>query len=251
MERAGLMAASGNIFDVMHQFELHDVGLTFTNSNVWMAGAAVGITLLMTWGMSARARVPGRMQNLAESAYTFVHGIVDEQVGHEGRKFFPFVFTLFMFILFGNMLGMIPYSFTYTSHIAVTFALAAVVFTLTTVVAIMLHGTHFFSYFVPQGAPKVLLPLIVPIEIISYLSRLVSLSVRLFANMMAGHVMLKVFAGFIIMLGTAGGLGYVGAIAPLAVNVALIGFEFLVAFLQAYVFAILTSIYLHDAVHLH
>ncbi len=245
------MAASGNIFDVMHQFELHDVGLTFTNSNVWMAGAAVGITLLMTLGMRARARVPGRIQNLAESAYTFVHGIVDEQVGHEGRKFFPFVFTLFMFILFGNMLGMIPYSFTYTSHIAVTFALAAVVFTLTTVVAIMLHGTHFFSYFVPQGAPKVLLPLIVPIEIISYLSRLVSLSVRLFANMMAGHVMLKVFAGFIIMLGTAGGLGYVGALAPLAVNIALIGFEFLVAFLQAYVFAILTSIYLHDAVHLH
>lgn len=245
------MAADKNIFDVMSQFALKDVGLTFTNSNVWMAGAAVGITLLMTWGMRARARVPGRMQNLAETAYTFVHGIVDEQVGHEGRKFFPFVFTLFMFILFGNMLGMLPYSFTFTSHIAVTFALAAVVFTLTTVVAIMLHGTHFFSYFVPQGAPKVLLPLIVPIEIISYLSRLVSLSVRLFANMMAGHVMLKVFAGFIIMLGTAGGLGYVGAVAPLAINVALIGFEFLVAFLQAYVFAILTSIYLHDAVHLH
>lgn len=245
------MAVTGNIFDVMSQFKLNDVGLTFTNSNVWMGGAAVGITLLMTWGMRARARVPGRVQNLAESAYTFVHGIVDEQVGHEGRKFFPFVFTLFMFILFGNMLGMLPYSFTFTSHIAVTFALAAVVFTLTTVVAIMLHGSHFFSYFVPQGAPKVLLPLIVPIEIISYLSRLVSLSVRLFANMMAGHVMLKVFAGFIIMLGSAGGLGYVGAVAPLAINVALIGFEFLVAFLQAYVFAILTSIYLHDAVHLH
>lgn len=245
------MAVTGNIFDVMSQFKLNDVGLTFTNSNVWMGGAAVGITLLMTWGMRARARVPGRVQNLAESAYTFVYGIVDEQVGHEGRKFFPFVFTLFMFILFGNMLGMLPYSFTFTSHIAVTFALAAVVFTLTTVVAIMLHGSHFFSYFVPQGAPKVLLPLIVPIEIISYLSRLVSLSVRLFANMMAGHVMLKVFAGFIIMLGSAGGLGYVGAVAPLAINVALIGFEFLVAFLQAYVFAILTSIYLHDAVHLH
>jgi F-type H+-transporting ATPase subunit a len=251
MERAGLMAVDGKIFDVMSQFKLNDVGLTFTNSNVWMAGAAVGITLLMTWGMRARARVPGRMQNLAESAYTFVHGIVDEQIGHEGRKFFPFVFTLFMFILFGNMLGMLPYGFTFTSHIAVTFALAAVVFTLTTVVAIMIHGSRFFSYFVPQGAPKVLLPLIVPIEIISYLSRLVSLSVRLFANMMAGHVMLKVFAGFIVMLGTAGGLGYVGAVAPLAINVALIGFEFLVAFLQAYVFAILTSIYLHDAVHLH
>jgi F-type H+-transporting ATPase subunit a len=245
------MAAEKNIFNVMHQFELKDLALTFTNSNLWMVGAAVAITLLMTWGMSARARVPGRMQNLAESAYGFVHGIVDEQVGHEGRKFFPFVFTLFMFVLFGNLLGMIPYSFTYTSHIAVTFALAAVVFITTTVVAIMLHGWKFFTYFVPHGAPKVLLPLIVPIEIISYLSRLVSLSVRLFANMMAGHVMLKVFAGFIIMLGSAGGLGYVGAVAPLAINVALIGFEFLVAFLQAYVFAILTSIYLHDAVHLH
>jgi F-type H+-transporting ATPase subunit a len=161
------------------------------------------------------------------------------------------VFTLFMFILFGNMLGMLPYAFTFTSHIAVTFTLALVVFVLVTAVALAIHGLHFFSYFFPEGAPKALAPLIIPIEVISYLSRVVSLSVRLFANMVAGHVMLKVFATFVVMMGSAGALGLLGAVAPLAINVALVGFEFLVAFLQAYVFAVLTCIYLHDAVHLH
>jgi F-type H+-transporting ATPase subunit a len=161
------------------------------------------------------------------------------------------VFTLFMFILFGNMLGMLPYAFTFTSHIAVTFTLALVVFILVTAVALAIHGLHFFSYFFPEGAPKALAPLIIPIEIISYLSRVVSLSVRLFANMVAGHVMLKVFATFVVMMGGAGAIGLLGALAPLAINVALVGFEFLVAFLQAYVFAVLTCIYLHDAVHLH
>jgi F-type H+-transporting ATPase subunit a len=174
------------------------------------------------------------------------------QVGQQGRRFFPFVFSLFMFILFGNLLGLLPFAFTFTSHIAVTFALAAVVFIVVTVVALVIHGTHFFSYFFPEGAPKLLAPLIIPIELISYLSRPVSLSVRLFANMVAGHVMLKVFATFVVMIGSAAGvLGFIGAALPLAVNVALVGFELLVAFLQAYVFAILTSIYLHDAVHLH
>jgi F-type H+-transporting ATPase subunit a len=196
--------------------------------------------------------VPGRLQALAETAYEFVHDLVVGQVGDEGKRFFPFVFSLFMFILLGNLLGLLPYAFTFTSHIAVTFALAALVIVVVTIVALAIHGTHFFSYFFPEGAPKLLAPLIIPIEIISYLSRPVSLSVRLFANMVAGHVMLKVFATFVVMIGSAAGvLGIVGAALPFAVNVALVGFELLVAFLQAYVFAILTSIYLHDAVHLH
>jgi F-type H+-transporting ATPase subunit a len=192
------------------------------------------------------------VQALAETAYDFVHDLVVGQVGEEGAKYFPFVFSLFMFILVGNLLGMLPYAFTFTSHIAVTFALAMLVFLVVTVIALSIHGTHFFSYFFPEGAPKLLAPLIIPIEIISYLSRPVSLAVRLFANMVAGHVMLKVFATFVVMIGGAAGIfGIFGAALPLAVNVALIGFELLVAFLQAYVFAILTCIYLHDAVHLH
>ncbi|MCU0986227.1 MAG: F0F1 ATP synthase subunit A, partial [Acetobacteraceae bacterium] len=160
---------------------------------------------------------------------------------------FPFVFTLFMFVLFGNLLGMMPYAFTFTSHIAVTFTLALVVFVLTTVVALALHGKKFFGYFFPEGAPIWLAPIIIPVEIISYFSRVVSLSVRLFANMVAGHVMLKVFATFVVLLGSLGGIGMLGAVGPLALNVALVGFEFLVAFLQAYVFAILTCIYLRSS----
>ena len=252
------MAAEGTSIDALSQFELvpalglvgRSVGLSQANMHMLLA---VGlITGLMLWGMSRRAVVPGRLQALAESSYEFVHELVVGQVGEQGKRYFPFVFCLFMFVLFGNLLGMLPYAFTFTSHIAVTFALAALVFILVTVVALSIHGLHFFSYFFPEGAPKILAPLIIPIEIISYLSRPVSLSVRLFANMVAGHVMLKVFATFIVMIGSAAGvLGIVGAALPLAVNVALIGFELLVAFLQAYVFAILTSIYLHDAVHLH
>jgi F-type H+-transporting ATPase subunit a len=156
-----------------------------------------------------------------------------------------------MFVLFGNMLGLLPYAFTYTSHIAVTFTLAAIVFVLITVVALALHGKKFFGYFFPEGAPLWLAPIIIPVEVVSYLSRPISLSIRLFANMVAGHVMLKVFATFIVLLGGLGAVGPFVAVLPLTVNVALVGFEILVAFLQAYVFAILTSIYLHDAVHLH
>jgi F-type H+-transporting ATPase subunit a len=224
----------------------------FSQSSAHMLLAVGLITGLMIWGMSRRAVVPGRLQAAAEASYEFINELVVGQVGQEGRRFFPFVFSLFMFILFGNLLGMLPFAFTFTSHIAVTFALAAVVFIVVTVVALVIHGMHFFSYFFPEGAPKLLAPLIIPIELISYLSRPVSLSVRLFANMVAGHVMLKVFATFVVMIGSAAGIfGILGAALPLAVNVALVGFELLVAFLQAYVFAILTSIYLHDAVHLH
>jgi F-type H+-transporting ATPase subunit a len=202
-------------------------------------------------GMRRRAMVPGRLQSLAELSYTGVLSMCESTIGHGGRKFFPFIFTLFAFILLGNLLGVFPLFFTFTSHIAVTLALTILVFVMTTVVGIWMHGFHFFSYFVPQGVPKVLLPLLVPIEVLSYLSRLISLSVRLFANMMAGHVMLEVFGAFVVMLGAAGLLGYLPAAVSLGVNVLLIGFEFLVAVLQAYVFAILTCIYLHDAVHLH
>jgi F-type H+-transporting ATPase subunit a len=216
-----------------------------------MVIVAVLIFALMSYGMRARALVPGRLQSLAEASYEFIMGMVTEQIGHEGRRFFPFVFTLFMFVLFGNMLGLFPYAFTFTSHIAATFALAAMVFVLITVVALMLHGKKFFGYFFPEGAPLWLAPIIIPVEIVSYLSRPISLSIRLFANMVAGHVMLKVFATFIVMLAGLGAVGPFLSLLPLTINVALVGFEVLVAFLQAYVFAILTCIYLHDAVHLH
>ena len=252
------MAAEGKTMDALSQFELKPVlgilgdSIGFTQSNAHMLLVVGLITGLMMWGTRHRAVVPGRLQAMAEMSYEFIYGLVKGQVGQEGRRFFPFVFSLFMFILFGNLLGLFPYAFTFTSHIVVTFALAAIVFVVITAVALLIHGKHFFSYFFPEGAPKALAPLIIPIEVISYLSRPVSLAVRLFANMVAGHVMLKVFATFVVLIGgSAGALGLLGATLPLAVNVALVGFEILVAFLQAYVFAILTSIYLHDAVHLH
>jgi len=251
------VAAEGKAIDALSQFELSPVlgmlgqAVGFSQANLFMVIAVLLTMGLLVYGMRQRAIVPGRLQSLAETSYEFVHELVTGQVGDEGKRFFPFVFALFMFVLFGNLLGMLPYAFTFTSHIAVTFALAMIVFVLITVVAISIHGMHFFSYFFPEGAPKILAPLIIPIEVISYFSRPVSLSVRLFANMVAGHVMLKVFATFVVLMGSAGAVGIFGAVAPLAVNVALVGFEFLVAFLQAYVFAILTSIYLHDAVHLH
>jgi F-type H+-transporting ATPase subunit a len=251
------VAAEGNTIDALSQFILVPVlgrvgeSVGFTQSNLHMLIAVGLITALMMWGTAKRALIPGRMQALAESAYEFVYGLVTEQVGEKGRQFFPFVFSLFMFILFGNMLGLFPYAFTYTSHIAVTFTLAAIVFVLITVVALAIHGRKFFGYFFPEGAPVWLAPIIVPVEIVSYLSRPVSLSIRLFANMVAGHVMLKVFASFVVMLGGLAVVGPFVALLPLALNVALVAFEVLVAFLQAYVFAILTCIYLHDAVHLH
>lgn len=251
------MAAEGNAIDALGQFVLYpalgQVGAAvgFTQSNLYMVFAGAAIVALMMFGMRHAAIVPGRMQGLAESAYGFIDDMVVAQVGPEGRRFFPFVFTLFMFILFGNMLGLFPYAFTFTSHITVTFALAMTVFVLVTAVAIALHGRKFFGYFMPEGAPMWLAPIIIPVEIVSYLSRPISLSVRLFANMMAGHVMLKVFATFVVMLAGLGVAGPLLSILPLALNVALVAFEVLVAFLQAYVFAILTCIYLHDAVHLH
>ena len=199
-------------------------------------------------GTRQHAMVPGRLQAAVEITYEFVAGILRDATGKEGMRFFPIVFTIFMFILMGNMLGMIPGSFTFTSHIIVTFAMAIAVWLGVTIIGFWYHGAHFLHFFVPSGAPKAMLPLLVPIEILSYCVRPISLSVRLFCNMMAGHTMLKVFAGFIISLG---GYYVIPGIAPLAITVVLIGFEFAVAFLQAYIFTVLTCIYLNDAIHMH
>ena len=237
----------------LEQFEIHrlipieigGVDVSFTNSSLWMVIAITLVTLFLTLSVRRRALVPGRWQSLAELAYEFIANMIRDNVGQEGRRFFPFIFTLFMFILFGNMLGLIPYSFTYTSHIIVTATLALTVFLGITIVGIVRHGLRFFAFFMPQGVPIAMMPLMIPIEILSYLSRPVSLSIRLFANMMAGHTMMKVFAGFVVILGLFGGW------APLLVDVALTGFELLIAFLQAYVFTILTCLYLNDTIHLH
>ena len=237
----------------LEQFEIHrlipieigGVDVSFTNSSLWMVIAITLVTLFLTLSVRRRALVPGRWQSLAELAYEFIANMIRDNVGQEGRRFFPFIFTLFMFILFGNMLGLIPYSFTYTSHIIVTVTLALTVFLGITIVGIVRHGLRFFAFFMPQGVPITMMPLMIPIEILSYLSRPVSLSIRLFANMMAGHTMMKVFAGFVVILGLFGGW------APLLVDVALTGFEVLIAFLQAYVFTILTCLYLNDTIHLH
>jgi len=251
------VAKEGKTIDALSQFELSPFlggfgqAIGFSQSNAFMLLALGLITLFIMAAAARGAMIPGRLQSLGEASYEFIQGMVTEQVGDEGKKYFPFVFTIFMFVLFGNLLGMLPYAFTFTSHIAVTLTLALIVFVTVTVIALMRHGMHFFSYFFPEGAPVWLAPIIIPVEVISYFSRVVSLSVRLFANMVAGHVMLKVFATFVVLLGSLGAVGPFVAVLPLSVNIALVGFEFLVAFLQAYVFAILTSIYLHDAVHLH
>jgi F-type H+-transporting ATPase subunit a len=225
--------------------QIGQTDVSFTNSALFMTVTVILITLFMVLGMRKHALVPGRWQSVAELSYEFVANLLRDTVGNEGRKYFPFVFSLFMFILFGNMLGMIPYSFTFTSHIIVTFALALVVFLGVTVLGFVKHGVHFFSFFVPPGVSVVLWPLMIPIELISYLSRPISLAVRLFANLTAGHTMLKVFAGFVVSLGIVGG------ILPLAFVVALTGLELLIAFLQAYVFTILTCFYINDSIHLH
>ncbi len=224
--------------------EFGSVDASFTNSSLMMVLTVLGVSAFLVLGMRKHAHVPGRWQSMAELSYIFIANLVKDTVGSEGRAYFPFVFTVFMFVLFGNLLGMVPYSFTFTSHIVVTFALALFVFIGVTLIALVKHKMHFFTFFMPPGVPMLMAPLLIPIEIISYLSRPISLSVRLFANMLAGHTLLKVFAGFVISLGVAG-------VFPLAFVVALTGLEFVIAFLQAFVFAILTCLYLNDALHLH
>jgi F-type H+-transporting ATPase subunit a len=238
----------------MHQFEVYRIGpeiilnginLSFTNSSLFMTISTMLVLLLLFLGTKKKSLIPSKVQLLTELSYTFIAKMINDTIGSGAKDFFPFIFTLFIFILFCNMVGMLPYSFTVTSHIIITFALASFVFIGVTIIGFIKHGFKYLELFVPKGVPILLLPLIIIIEIISYLSRPVSLSVRLFANMMAGHTMMKVFGGFVISLGLLGGW------LPLGFSVALTGLEILVAFLQAYVFAILTCIYLNDALNLH
>ena len=217
---------------------------SYTNSALFMTLAVVLVTIVLTLGMRRAALVPSRWQCLAELSYEFIGNMIRDNVGQEGRKYFPFIFTLFMFVFAGNLLGMMPYSFTFTSHIVVTFAMAAVVFVAVTLIGFAKHGLHFLSFFLPSGVPMIMAPLLIPIEILSYFTRPVSLALRLFANMTAGHTMLKVFASFIAPLGVVG-------VIPLALVIGLTGLEFIIAFLQAYVFTILSCVYLNDALHLH
>jgi F-type H+-transporting ATPase subunit a len=220
------------------------VDLSFTNAALMMTVAIALVTALTVIATRRAALVPGRWQSVAEMTYEFVADMVDTNIGRDGRRFFPFIFSLFTFILFANLLGMIPYSYTTTAQILVTFALAAVVFILVTTIGIVRHGFHFLSLFVPHGVPKVLLLILVPIELLSYFIRPFTLSIRLFANMLAGHTMLAIFGGFAASIGLL-------AFFPVAINVLLVALEFLVAVLQAYVFAILTCLYLGEAIQLH
>jgi F-type H+-transporting ATPase subunit a len=244
--------------DPIHQFEINKIftlghvggqEIAFTNSSLFMAITLVGIWALLVAGSSKRALVPGRMQSIAELSYEFVANTIQSTAGSEGMKFFPLVMTLFMFILVSNVIGLVPYTFTVTSHIIITASLALLVFFTVIIYGFYKNGLHFFKLFVPSGIPVYILPLIVFIEVLSFLSRPISHSVRLFANMLAGHITLKVFAMFIPMLGAVGIAGWLGAVLPLTLVVALTALELLVAFLQAYVFAILTCIYLNDAIH--
>ncbi len=220
------------------------IDVSFTNSSAAMIATVLAITLFLVLSMRGRALVPGRLQSCAEICYEIVANMLRDNVGSEGRKYFPFVFTIFMFVLFGNFIGLIPGSFTFTSHIIVTFIMASVIFVGVTVIGFARHGLGYCRMFFPHGAPAWTAIILVPIELVSYLSRPVSLSVRLFANMVVGHVLLKVIAGFVIALGVFG-------IVPLAFLVGITALEFLVAALQAYIFTILTCIYLHDAIHMH
>ena len=227
------------------EINIAGVDLSFTNASLFMVISATVIILFLFLGSKEKKIIPNKLQLIAEMSYTFVANMISDTAGSKARPYFPFIFSLFMFVLFCNMVGMLPYSFTVTSHIIVTLIMALFIFIAVTIIGFIKHGFKYLSIFVPSGVPALLLPLITIIEIISYLSRPVSLSVRLFANMMAGHTMLKVFGGFVVSLGILGGW------LPLSFSVALTGLEILVAFLQAYVFAILTCIYLNDALNLH
>ncbi|MER8881174.1 F0F1 ATP synthase subunit A [Mesorhizobium sp. M0145] len=243
--------------DPIHQFQIHPIipihiggyDLSFTNSALFMLATVAVASAFLYLSTSSRSLVPGRLQSVSEMAYEFVGNMLRDAAGTQGMKFFPFVFSLFMFVLVANLLGLFPYFFTVTSHIIVTFGLAALVIGTVIVYGFMKHGLGFLKLFVPKGVPIVMMLLVVPIEVISFVSRPVSLSVRLFANMLAGHITLKVFSGFVVSLSALGTLGIAGSILPLAMAVALTALELLVALLQAYVFAVLTCMYLNDALH--
>ena len=244
--------------DPIHQFEIQNIvtlgkigghEIAFTNSSLYMAIVVVATAALLLGASASRSLVPGRLQSVAELSYEFVAEMIQSTAGKEGMRFFPLVFSLFMFVLFANVIGIIPYTFTVTSHIIITAALALLVFFTVIIYGLYRNGLKFFGLFVPHGIPIYILPLIVFIEVLSFLSRPISHSIRLFANMLAGHITLKVFAGFVTLLGGFGIFGMAGATLPLILVVALFALELLVAFLQAYVFAILTCIYLNDALH--
>jgi F-type H+-transporting ATPase subunit a len=242
----------------LHQFEITPIvpleiaglNISFTNSSLWMVIGAVLATVVLSIAARPAAMVPGRLQAFAEIAYEYIAGMVRENIGHKGFHYFPLIFTIFTVVLMGNALGMVPFSFTYTSHLIVTAALALMIFFAVIVIGLFRHGLHFFSLFVPPGIPMWMAPLIIPIEIISFLVRPVTLSVRLFANMMAGHILIKVIAGFAVGFAGMGIAGTALGILPTLFNSVLIGFELLIAFLQAYVFTILSCIYLKDTVEL-
>jgi F-type H+-transporting ATPase subunit a len=245
--------------DPIHQFQitkLFTIGhiggqeIAFTNSSAYMFGAVAIISLLMIAGSAGRQLVPGRLQSMAELSYEFVASTIRSTAGPEGMKFFPLIFSLFMFICVSNLIGILPFTFTISTHLIVTAALALLVFFTVLIYGFYKNGLKFLKIFVPSGIPIYILPLVMFIEILTFFLRPVSHSVRLFANMLAGHIALKVFAGFVAMLGVSlGAIGWVGGVLPLALTVALTALELLVAFLQAYVFAILTCIYLNDAIH--
>jgi F-type H+-transporting ATPase subunit a len=247
------VAAEHGHFNPLHQFEVHElvpikifgINASFTNSALWMVIGGTVLSAFLILAMRERSLVPGKLQSMAELSYEFVAKMVSDNTGSAGKPFFPFIFTLFMFILTANMIGLVPGAFTVTSHIIVTFALAITVFLGVTAVGFIKNGPGFVKHFVPSGVPLWLLPVLVPIEVFSYFVRPISLSVRLFANMMAGHTLLKVFGSFVVALGIIGGW------APLFFLVAFTGLELLVAFLQAFVFAVLTCVYLNDALHMH
>ncbi|MCX5616385.1 F0F1 ATP synthase subunit A [Bombella sp. TMW 2.2559] len=246
--------ASGSTIDALGQFELHPIfgsfgeALRFSQAPLYMVISSAVVLAFLYVGMKPKAVVPGRLQAAAEVSYDFVHGLAVDTIGEKGTSFFPFIFALFFFILAGNYIGLLPFSYTFTSHIAVTFALAITVFIICILTSLRFQGMSFFKHFMPEGAPVALSPILVPIEILSYISRPISLSIRLFANMVAGHVLLEVFASFTIMLAGLGVVGDALAVAPLVLNIALTALELLVGLLQAYVFAILTCIYLREAV---
>ena len=229
---------------------IFDYDVSFTNSSLTMILSLLTIVSFLYLGIKKANIIPNKIQSLVELSYEFIAGMINDNIGKEGIKYMPFVFTLFFFILIGNLIGMLPFSFTWTSHIIVTFAISFFIFLGVTGIAIYKHGIlKFLAFFAPAGVPKLMLILLIPIEIISYISRPISLSVRLFANMMAGHTLLKVIGGFVFVLGANTFL--IGGILPVAFLVALTGLEIVIAFLQAYVFAILTCLYINDAIHLH
>lgn len=241
------------IFSPLEQFEVVPIISGFTNSSLFVLIVVVTCVsfLLLSAGYNATLFVPNSWQGLAEMLYTFVFDFASEAVGEEVQPYFPFLFTIFNFVLFSNLIGLIPYSFTVTSHIVITFGLAYAVFVGINIIGFKIHGLHFLSLFLPKGASLALAPFLVVIEFISYVFRVFSLSIRLFANMMAGHTLLKILSGFAWTMLSMGGVFYILHLIPLLIVLAVIGLELGIAFLQAYVFTVLTCLYLHDAIELH